>query len=92
MTFLFLLIYLKQKHLVKLFNFIRKYEIIILDESETTLNNLFNNEKIKDNAIVCWNIFIRVLKEAQPIIILDALLTNTNIDFKQTVRTDDLNI
>ena len=63
--------------------------MIRVDESETTLNKWFNNETLKDNAIECWNIFIRVLKEAHQIIILDAFITNKTIDVTKIVRTDD---
>lgn len=65
-----------------------KYDIVVLDESETTLSKWFNNETLNNigsRAINSWNTFKRIVKEASRVICLDAFTSQLTINFVQGI-------
>ena len=63
------------------------FKIVVIDEIETFLKNWVFNDTLKDVKNNCYENFIRLLKGADKIILLDAFITNITIDFLK-----DLNI
>lgn len=59
----------------------KKYNIVVIDEMETFLKKWCFNATLAGVQSVCYDNFIRVLKEADKIIILDAFITKITLDF-----------
>ena len=68
------------------------YKILVLDELETTLEKWYDNKTLTDRfdlAIESWSQFIRTVREADKVIVLDAFISNLTLDFLKSVRADD---
>jgi len=52
----------------------------------------YDNKTLTDRfdlAIESWSQFIRTVREADKVIVLDAFISNLSLDFLKSVRTDD---
>ncbi len=65
----------------------KKYNIVVIDEIETFLKKWCFNSTLTGVQTICYDNFLRTIKEADHIILLDAFITNITIKFFQ-----DLNI
>ena len=66
-----------------------RFDIIICDEIETTLNKWFDNKTLNDNqikSIESWHNFNDLFKQSQKNIFLDALTTNLSLDYISSLR------
>lgn len=63
-----------------------KYDIVVIDEIETLLNKFVDNDFMKiDQKIGVWKQLLRVLNEAQKVILLDAFITTKTISFFKNI-------
>ena len=63
----------------------KKYNIVVIDEMETFLKKWCFNSTLDGVQSTCYNNFIRVLKEADQVIILDAFITRITLDFLRDI-------
>jgi hypothetical protein len=64
----------------------QSYKIVIIDEIETLLNKWFNNKTLDKVKYICWNNFIRIIRDADKVILLDAFTSKLTIDFIKSVE------
>jgi len=70
------LLYIKEKN----------YKVVIIDEIETLLNKWFNNKTLDRTKYKCWNNFIRIIRNADKVILLDAFTSKLTTDFIKKVE------
>jgi len=68
------------------------YKVVVIDEIETVLDRWFNNSTLTTEKKNCWERFIKILKNAEKVILLDAFTSKKTIDFIQSLSENDVNI
>ena len=61
------------------------YRVVVIDEIETILEKFFGDDNMVLNCRNIWENFIRLLKNANKVIILDAFITNTTLDLLNSI-------
>ena len=72
-----------------------RFDIIIYDESDTTLNKWFDNKTLNDNqmkSIESWNIFNDLFIKSSKNIFLDAFITNLTLDYITAMPNQEIKI
>ena len=72
-----------------------RFDIIIYDESDTTLNKWFDNKTLNENqmkSIESWNIFNDLFLKSSKNIFLDAFTTNLSLDYITAMQNQQLKI
>lgn len=64
----------------------KHFDIVIVDECESVLNQLTSISTHKENINVNQEIFVQLLKNAKRLIMMDAFLSNKTIDFLNDVK------
>ncbi|AIW01943.1 MAG: putative replication origin-binding helicase [Yellowstone Lake virophage 7] len=64
----------------------KNYKVVIIDEIETLLNKWFNNKTLDRTKYKCWNNFIRIIRNADKVILLDAFTSKLTTDFIKKVE------
>jgi len=64
----------------------KTYKIVIIDEIETLLNKWFNNKTLDCVKYECWRNFVRIIRSADKVILLDAFTSRTTIDFIRSIE------
>lgn len=64
----------------------KRYKVVIIDEIETLLNKWFNNKTLDRTKYKCWNNFIRIIRNADKVILLDAFTSKLTTDFIKKVE------
>lgn len=67
----------------------KQYKVVVIDEVETLLNKWFNNKTLDNVKTDCWTRFIKILQEADKIILLDAFTSQKTISFFRDVLPQD---
>ena len=65
----------------------KQYKVVVIDEVETLLNKWFNNKTLDNVKTECWTRFLKILEEADKIILLDAFISNktvSNLSFSKS--------
>lgn len=70
-----------------LFYISKNYEVVVIDEIETLLKLWFDNSTIK-NLDDCWEKFIKLLKNAKKILLLDAFISKMTTNFLDSLNID----
>ena len=63
-----------------------KYNVVIIDEIETLLNKWFNNKTLDGVKYNCWENFVRIIRDADKVILLDAFTSKITIDFIRSIE------
>jgi hypothetical protein len=72
-----------------------KFDYVIIDEIETVNNKWFDNDTLSttcetlERSIDAWNIYIRLLKDAERVFLLDAFITNTTLKFIESIEPNN---
>ena len=62
------------------------YKVVVIDEIETLLNKWFNNKTLDRTKYKCWHNFIRIIRTADKVILLDAFTSKLTTDFIKKVE------
>ena len=66
-----------------------KYDIVVIDEVETLLDKMLGDFINKQNKkLIIWNTFLRVLRQAKRVILLDAFITTKTLNFIKDIEND----
>lgn len=66
----------------------QNYDILVIDEIETFLKLWFNNSTLNIWLDECWDKFITLVKNCKKLILLDAFLSKTTLDFLDSLNID----
>ena len=72
-----------------------RFDIVVYDESDTTLNKWFDNKTLSDNlvsSVDSWNIFNDLFMKSKKNIFLDAFITNLTLDYITAMPNQTLKI
>ena len=72
-----------------------RFDIVVYDESDTTLNKWFDNKTLSDNlvsSVDSWNIFNDLFMKSNKNIFLDAFITNLTLDYITAMPNQTLKI
>jgi len=64
----------------------KRYKVVVIDEIETLLNKWFNNKTLDRTKYKCWENFIRIIRNADKVILLDAFTSKLTTDFIKKVE------
>ena len=64
----------------------KNYKVVVIDEIETLLNKWFNNKTLDRTKYKCWHNFIRIIRNADKVILLDAFTSKITTDFIKRVE------
>ena len=67
------------------------YDTIVLDEIETVLNK-WQGTFMRDKKEANFTTFVKLIREAKNIILLDAFLTTKTLDFIRSIRSDPITV
>jgi hypothetical protein len=86
---------IKEKQLIICMNSLHyvteSYDTVVLDEIETVLNK-WQGTFMKDKKEPNFSVFVKLIREAKNIILLDAFLTTKTLDFIRSIRSDPITI
>lgn len=70
------------------------YDIVVIDEIESVLNLWIENITLsaEGHLIPCWQAFIKILREAKKLILIDALLSKKTLKFLESIGIKSENI
>ena len=74
-----------------------KYDYVIIDEIETVNNKWFDNDTLNKrgkgdtilNSRTAWETYLRLLKDASRVFLLDAFITNTTLKFIESIEPNN---
>ena len=69
-----------------------KYNCVVIDEIESVLNGWKENDTMSKNLVACWNVFRRIVKEADKVILIDALISKKTLNFLKELGIDKKHI
>jgi hypothetical protein len=61
------------------------FRIMVIDEIETILEKFYGDDNMVLNCKIIWDNFVRLLKNSNKVIILDAFITNTTLDLLNSI-------
>lgn len=61
------------------------FSVVVIDEIETILEKFYGDDNMVLNCKIIWDNFVRLLKNANKVIILDAFITNTTLDLLKSI-------
>ena len=64
----------------------KTYKVVIIDEIETLLNKWFDNDTLKESKLICWTVFLNVLRKAEKVIFLDAFTSKMTLNFIKSLN------
>lgn len=81
-----LLICMNSLHFIK-----ETYDVLVLDEIETVLSK-WDGDFMKTHKLPNWNVFVRLIKSAKRVILLDAFITKRSIELMQRIDSMPMSI
>ena len=71
----------------------KKYKVVVIDEIETFLIKLFNNDTFKNGTkLLCWTRLLQIIRDAEKVILLDAFTSKITINFIKNLKCGNLKI